>query len=152
MAWMAVSSGGEGGDHQDHQLGVDLLHLVEHVEAAHLRQHDVHDGRLEGLLAGQGEALDAVVGEGDAVARLLEQALQDVPHHLLVVDDEDVLLTHRRAASAAATEGRATWNVVPWPGTLSTKMAPPCSWTMPKEMERPRPVPRPMPLVVKKGS
>jgi hypothetical protein len=33
--------GGEGGDHQDDQLGIDLLDLLEHVEAAHLREHDV---------------------------------------------------------------------------------------------------------------
>ena len=81
--------GGEGGDHQDHELGVGLLELVEHVEAAHLRQHHVHDGGVEGLLAGQGQALDAVVGEGDAVARLQEQALEHVAHDLFVVDDED---------------------------------------------------------------
>ncbi len=144
--------GGESGDHQDDEVGIDLFQLLEHVQAAQLRQHDVHDGRLVGLLFRQGQSLDAVVSEGDAVARFLEQALQDVAHHLLVVDDEDVLGAHRRAASAAAREGSATWNVVPWPGTLSTKMAPPCSCTIPKEMERPRPVPRPMPFVVKKGS
>ena len=93
------------------------------------------------------------MGERHPVAGLAEQAVEDVAHHLLVVDDEDGLAGgHRRAASAAAREGSATWNVVPWPGTLSTKMAPPCSCRIPKETERPRPVPRPIPFVVKKGS
>ena len=35
------------------------------------------------------------------------------------------------AASAGRSGGSVTWKVVPWPGTLSTTIAPPCSWRMP---------------------
>ena len=70
---------------------------------------------------------------GDGVARFREQALEHVSHDFLVVDDEDGFLAHSHlwAASVRTCAGRATWNVVPLPGALSTKMAPPCSCTMP---------------------
>jgi hypothetical protein len=41
---------------------------------------------------------------------------------------------------------------VPCPGALDTEMAPPLCWTMPYTVARPRPVPWPVSLVVKKGS
>src|SRR6185503_4816382 len=115
---------------------VGLLQLVEDLEAAHLRQHHVEYHGVEGLLAGQGQALRAVLGQHHVVARLREQGLEDVAHDLLVVHDEDRAQAlgsgHRSAAaSAGRSAGSVTWKVVPWPGTLSTKIAPPCSWRMP---------------------
>ena len=41
---------------------------------------------------------------------------------------------------------------MPWPGWLSTAMAPSCFWMMPCTTLKPRPVPCPTGLVVKKGS
>ena len=134
---------GVGGDHEHHQVAVGLLELVQHREAAHLRQHDVHDGGVEAALAGQGQALGTVLGQGDGVARLAQKGAEDVAHDLLVVDDEDALRlvaqgegrgghgAHWRAASASTRAGRATWKLVPLPGVESTKMAPPCSCTIP---------------------
>ena len=62
-----------------------------------------------------------------------------------------------RAVSAgeAASSGEAgsqTWKVVPLPGWVFTWMKPPWLLTMPWTVERPRPVPWPMILVVKNGS
>ena len=48
--------------------------------------------------------------------------------------------------------GRATVKVVPCPSLLETLMRPPCFATIPWETLRPRPVPFPLPFVVKNGS
>ena len=40
----------------------------------------------------------------------------------------------------------------PWPSSLVTATCPPCSSTMLRTMDRPRPVPWPSPLVEKNGS
>src|SRR3954463_10159671 len=50
----------------------------------------------------------------------------------------------------SATHGNQTSKVVPAPGALSTEMAPACERTMPWTAAKPRP--RPVDLVVKKGS
>ena len=100
---------GEGGDHQHHQLGVELLQLLQHLDAAHLGQHHVHDGGVEGVLAGQGQALLAVGGQRDPVAGLAQQRAQHVAHDLLVVDDEDgsrlIVVRGRRVRAPAAGQG-----------------------------------------------
>ena len=55
--------------------------------------------------------------------------------------------------SAGRTEtGNVSVNLVPCPTELSQRIVPSCSLTIPYEMDSPRPVPRPMALVVKKGS
>ena len=48
---------GVGRDHQHDQVRVDLLQLLEDLEAAHLRQHHVHDGGVEAVPARQGQPL-----------------------------------------------------------------------------------------------
>ena len=55
-------------------------------------------------------------------------------------------------SAVASVRGRYTLNVVPLPSSLYTQMCPPLCLTMPKTVERPRPVPLPCSLVVKNGS
>jgi hypothetical protein len=68
---------------------VELLQLVEHLDAADLGQHHVHHRRVEGVLARQGQPFLPVGGQRDLVARLPQQRAQHVAHDFLVVDDED---------------------------------------------------------------
>ena len=56
----------------------------------------------------------------------------------------------RSGPATAAASGRKTRKVLPFPGALSTVMKPPLLLTMPWTAARPRP--RPVNLVVKKGS
>ena len=53
---------------------------------------------------------------------------------------------------AGAPTGSSTVNVAPAPGLVMSEMRPPCSFTIPWEIDNPRPVPSPSPLVVKNGS
>src|SRR6266545_3291905 len=65
-----------------------------------------------------------------------------------------------RAAGAGAASGGVACdplgssivNVAPEPGLVSSVMRPPCSCTIPWQIDRPSPVPLPSPLVVKNGS
>ena len=84
-----------------------------------------------------------------------------MPDRRLVVDDQNQL-----AAAARQLDGLARARVRrrrrlrrqidrerrPPPGSLSTRMKPPWLLTMASEVDRPRPVPLPTSLVVKKGS
>jgi hypothetical protein len=79
-----------------------------------------------------------------------ERLDQDLRELLLVVDDEDRLRPDRDRASAVSgssvpagrgTTGSVIANVVPFPGSLTTVMAPPCSSMMPRQSESPNPVP-----------
>ena len=85
-------------DHQDRQLVVDLLQLVERRHAVHARHHDVDDGGVEGDGAGELEALGGVGGEAHGVALARQQRFEDLAHDLLVVDDQDrAVLVHTSA-------------------------------------------------------
>ena len=45
------------------------------------------------------------------------------------------------AVAQLPTAGSVNVNVAPSPGALRTEIVPPCAWTMPRAMERPRPEP-----------
>src|SRR5882724_10396169 len=81
-------------------------------------------------------------------------------HLPLVVDDEDAsahhsashLEVHDAASAGSAGRGRKIEKRLPFPTSLSTSIQPPCSATIPCATASPRPVPSPIPLVVKNGS
>ncbi len=54
--------------------------------------------------------------------------------------------------AATAAPGSSTVKVAPWPRAERKRILPPCSLMMPWQIDRPRPVPSPSALVVKKGS
>src|SRR5207245_2657138 len=56
------------------------------------------------------------------------------------------------ARGTDAPTGSSTVNVAPDPGLVTSEMRPPCSLTIPWQIDNPRPVPSPSPLVVKNGS
>ena len=99
------------------------------------------------------QALGAARGGGHLVVRPLEDGPAGVEHDLLVVDQQDAAGGGAHdPTSSAFPRGNSMVKVVPTPSSLSTVIVPPCSLTMPKLMAKPRPVPCPTSLVVKKGS
>jgi hypothetical protein len=140
--------GGERRDHDDRQILVDRLQLLERGDAVDARHHHVDDGGVERHRARQLDALGAVGGEAHLVALTGEERLQDLAHDLFVVDDENRAVTcHEpaclrwlvsavsrpiaRRAAASCASGKSRRNVVPLPSALSQVMTPPFSRTMP---------------------
>ena len=76
-------------DHDDRQLLVDALQLVERRDAVHPRHHDVDDRRVERQRARQLEPFGARRGQTHVVALARQQRLENLAHDLFVVDDED---------------------------------------------------------------
>src|SRR4029077_7555943 len=94
-------------------------------------------------------------GGGDHRVALAHQEVgQEGADVGLVVDDQQFvpLLHGLSAACAPPVSGTHTLMVVPFPGSLATVMTPPWASTMRRASGRPRPVPCPTGLVVKKGS
>ena len=56
------------------------------------------------------------------------------------------------AGTGASAHGRHRCIVVPWPGVEAAVIRPPACSAMPRQIDSPRPVPWPGPLVVKNGS
>src|SRR2546430_1642349 len=105
------------------------------------------------------QRFDAVMGEHEchlALADLLAEFLQHQRLKIvLVVNYEDVSaqLAPPVLASAAAARGNVTINSVNEPGSVTTSILPPCSFTTISWLiDSPRPVPSPAGLVVKNGS
>ncbi len=81
--------GGEGGDHDHHQLGIRSLESIEHVDAGTIGKHHVHDRDVDRLPARDLEPVLSRARELHPVAFLSEERLQYLPHHLFVIDDEN---------------------------------------------------------------
>src|SRR5262245_36898018 len=139
--------GGEGGDHDDHRLGRDLVREAQHVEPRAAGHLDVRDDHVE-LVALDERARGGDVARGrDLVALAAHEDLEELLHAALVVDDEDA---RARLHALPSARRRRTWKFVPLPSALCTRMLPPCSSTIRWTVARPRPVPPG--LVVKNGS
>ena len=86
-------------------------------------------------LAGEGQALVPVLGERHVVAGLARGGCRRTSRITSSSSttriDSWLIVTSLRGLGLRRRAGRATWKVVPLPGALSTKIAPPCSWTMP---------------------
>ena len=76
-------------DHEDREVVVDLLQLVQRLHAVHAGQHHVDDGGIERHRAGEIEPLGGCRGEADLIPLARQQRLEDLAHDLLVVDDEN---------------------------------------------------------------
>ena len=84
---------GEGGHHQNGQLLIELLELVEGGDAVHTWHHHVDNGTIERRVLGQFEPFGGGGGKAHLVALASEQRIEDLPHDLLVVDDQDGTVT-----------------------------------------------------------
>ncbi len=139
-------------DHDHH--GLVVPETREHLEAIHVAESEVEEHEIG---AHAHERLDAGftgAGAHDVMPLTLEIGAEGARDARLVVDDENrrhhSSRSQRSMVSAAGggTIGSSTLNVAPCPGAVCTVICPPCSRTMPSEMERPRPVPSPTGFVV----
>src|SRR5439155_14004438 len=81
-----------------------------------------------------------------------QQIVDRVAHVRLVVHHEEAVSRQPSHDAPPELSGRKTRKQLPLPGSLETSSRPPCPVTMPWVIDRPRPVPSPTALVVKKGS
>ena len=82
------------GDHDDGQLGIDLLRAAQQlqpVDALHLEIGDQHAGKIRAQLA---ERRRGVVLHRELEARELEPLRDRFAHRRLVVDEQDVTFRH----------------------------------------------------------
>jgi hypothetical protein len=150
--------------HQDHaRVRADVADRLEHLVAAETRQRQVDDDASMSCACARKTStpLASVARLEDAAPEPLEHVGRHSAHVLLVVDEEDGAafglvrgsrrLRRRGGCRGASTlHGRYTRNVVPRPGSLSTRSAPRCPRTTPRTVARPNP--RPVVFVVKNGS
>src|ERR1019366_4927051 len=143
-------------DHDDGQIGVRLTRFLEDVEAAAIRHLEVRHHEVWRRGGERGQAFDAAGRRRDAVARFLEKDREHIPDAGLVIDDEKAgavfgrhetsVVARSGAAGALApcagpARGSEMETVVPRPGVVSTRIAPPCSSTIRWTIARPSPVP-----------
>src|SRR5262249_48947385 len=155
---------GVPGQDDAHGVWPERHRALEELRATHRRHPLVGDDHGRVVDGEQLEAPCAALGGDDleVVAVVEVERAEDVR---LVVDHQDrkatVVGRHARlyrlplaalSREAASPSGRMIRKVVPVPGALSASMRPPCAVTTPWLMARPRPVPCPTSLVVKKGS
>ena len=117
-------------------------------------QHHIHDCQIDGLAVHNPDPFFAGFRQAHRVSGLAKERLEDLPHHLLVVHHEDgpAVSAHRPISAprepvalgtsveesspagrsdAEAAAGKRIRKRVPLLTSLSTSMAPPCSWTIP---------------------
>src|SRR5439155_3716184 len=130
------------GEHRDRGGAPVHPQPAQRLRAVHVRQADVHQHQRRTVLGRQRQRLAA----GRCLQRPISGRLKHVPKQLhvpcVVLDHEDLVASHRYAGGP----GRVNTNVLPFPGSLSTQIRPPCSSTRRFESASPSPVPSPCSL------
>src|SRR5467141_2926395 len=83
-----------GGDQHNGELRIAAVNLLEHVETVAVRQADVQQEKIVGMLFQFLEAGFARFRAGDAVAFTSQQEFEALPDFRFVVDDQDGSLRH----------------------------------------------------------
>ena len=137
---------GVAGDDEDRSVGGERPNLGEVIVRVSVGQPAVDEDRHQRVAFAPLEGLAQRAGELDPVV----VQLQDVPEVRsgvrIVLDYENGLgVSHApdsASSSEAAARGRVTVNVAPLPGSLATRIPPPCFSTMARVIASPRPMPR----------
>ena len=79
----------EGGDHDHHEVGIDLaVNLLHKVPAVHIGHPQIGDHELEGPLLQEGEGLQRTRRGRDLVV-VLQYLIEVVPEDGVILDDQD---------------------------------------------------------------
>src|SRR5262249_55635848 len=139
--------------------GNPLLDLAEQLQPVHLGHVDVRENGEERRLDFTCEPIQRfrprsrVMQDIHPLADLMTKPLPKKLSYIEFVIHHQDADTHDAASAAVRrVRGRRIVNSVNSPSRLSTAIVPPCCWvTMSQLIERPRPVPSPVGLVVKNG-
>src|SRR5512140_343769 len=130
---------------------VVLLEPARRRPAVHQRKRHVHQDHVRPGLLGALQRLQAVGGDVDVEALVLEELLVHLARVFVVLDDQDLRLAslhrlrrvlpgaHRRSPSGCT--GSCKVNVDPFPSSLFNVMPPPRSSASLREIDSPRPAP-----------
>src|SRR5262249_17900029 len=107
-----------------------------HLEAAHVRQHDVEQNHVPGLGCSSTERLGAVGGHRRFITlapKIFLQAKHDVG---FVLDDQNAMRLRHTWQTPSTSR-----NVLPRPSSDSSSISPSCAFRMCRTIARPTPVP-----------
>src|SRR4029077_3170074 len=134
------SVGGHGDNRNPIQRRISL-DAARRLVTVHHRHLDIHQDEVGFVFHRLGDALGAVMRLDHLVARHAEQVAQDLAIVLGILDHE-YLLAHWAASLIGTTLiGMVILKFEPLPTSDSTVMRPPCSSTILREIDSPRPVP-----------
>src|SRR5690606_17873189 len=140
-----ITMAGEQDDRQERALQPRRLQQPEPVEAGHAH---VGNHGLERLAIEPGERLGPALRRNDRNAAERQPFAGRAAQLGFIVDDKDRTPAHSAASRTGTASGRETVKVAPSPSAVSKTRAPPNSLMSAREMDRPRPSPSPVILVV----
>src|SRR5262249_13593296 len=111
----------------------------DHLDAVVVRQSQVDDQQIRLVTLRLDDRALRVFGLDDAEPLRREQHPQHITDRGLVFDDEH--LVHRLCHDAGAFVGSVNSKRAPPAGLAPAEMAPPCTWTIARQIDRPRPTP-----------
>ena len=115
----------ERSDQDDRDVRILGDHPRAEIEAAFTAQVDVRNHDLEVPGCEAAHCLFPRPAARDLEAKLPQAGFQRPAEFRFVVDDQDA------SAHGPSSLGRQIRKMLPRPGSLSTSIHPPCSWTMP---------------------
>ncbi len=157
-------------DHHDPPRAVQLARLARQTHAVAVGQRTCRQQQIDAAVGERRARALEVGGVDDLDSFARQHARDEVARRFVALDDQDarrldlrdrglLQIAARRPAGPPSAPlprvraiGRCTRSVAPRSGTLSIEMKPPARRTIDVHIARPRPVPSPMALVVKKGS
>ena len=81
---------GEGGHHNEFDVGLEFARGAQQLDAAHVRHLNVRDHHVGSLLAQEGHRLAPVLSHPHGMSVALEKMRQELTHAEFVIDDEKV--------------------------------------------------------------
>ncbi len=123
--------------------------LVQQGDSVDIGHPDVEQGDIGVVLAARDPRVFGVTGHGNRVAFLFQDLAQQIADVRFIIDNEYACGAHTIAPSAVrvARAGNRTWIDAPPSGRFPASIEPPCSSTIRRTIDNPRPLPRDLPVI-----
>ena len=125
------------GDEDQRHLGIALPDPLGQLPAVHARHPDIGHDEVEASADEDAEGLGPAAHGHDVMAGVTQHLAEDAHDLGVIVDEENASLAagrglglRRGVGVTAVPIGRTTVKVVPPPGRLSTRISPPCRFTI----------------------
>ena len=126
----------------------ECAHPLAHLKPIHPGQHDIEQHQVRSVAFNRFEGLDTITYGKHLVVHGLQVMCHDFEQLHIIIDHQDGGLLRGHTLPSFQIEvargpplGNWTWNVLPAPSVLSTRIIPPCSSMMRLQMARPTPRP-----------